>query len=126
MKKTLLLAALLLSSAAQADVYFCNPSMGGSLSSDVAETTNYKTSSFIIDTDKGFREISPDRNYADYVGNCFIQTSTIVCSASTQSGITVSLQMSSANEPYSFSYTMPMLSGGFPFLIAMVGTCTKA
>ena len=100
--------------------------MGGSLSSDVAETTNYKTSSFIIDTDKGFREISPDRNYADYVGNCFIQTSTIVCSARNGFGNIVSLQMSLADESYDFSYTVPIIGAGFPFLTAMVGTCTKA
>jgi len=31
--------------------------MGVSLGLDIAETADYETTSFIIDTDKGFREI---------------------------------------------------------------------
>jgi hypothetical protein len=130
---TKLLTAIILlcfSVAANADIYFCNPSIGGTVADDIGETTDHETTSFIIDTEKGFREIGPVRNNADYVGNCFIQTLTILCSASLRSGGTIggtiSLQMSS-NEPYGFSFTLPLLQAGLPaFLIAMVGTCTKA
>ena len=118
---------LCFSVAANADIYFCDPSMGGAISpSNMRASTDYETTSFIIDTDKGFREVTQETVSQDYVGNCFDEILQIRCSVRNGGGHLVSLQMSLKDEIYSFSYTMPVLGAGFPFLIAMVGTCTKA
>jgi hypothetical protein len=79
MKKSLLLAAMLLSSAAQADVYFCSsnstallfvkPSaLSGRLIWTEQPNGADAASNFIINTDKGFRSISQKNSI--YEGSC--------------------------------------------------------
>ena len=131
MKKLLTTIILLcFSVAANADIYFCDPSVSASLTGIRArETTLHETTSIIIDTDKGIRVITPESNNQDYAENCVIEMSRITCSWRTSAGNINSFQMSLADESYEqyeFSYTVPVIGLSVPYLIAMVGTCTKA
>ena len=79
MKKSLLLAALLLPCAAQADVYFCSTSSAvyvGAKPSELSGKSIFSEqpngadsySNFVIDTRKGFRRASQDNS--TYQGSC--------------------------------------------------------
>ena len=85
MKKSLLLAALLLSSAVQADVYFCtslqyaesllNSTITISDKEFDSEDYNRNTYSRVVDTDKGIS--TP--NYNLYKGECIQDEKFVIC-----------------------------------------------
>ena len=85
MKKTLLLAALLLSSAAHADIYFCTSLQYAeslltrtmTISSEEFTSENYdrNTYSRVVDTDKG----TSTPNYNFYQGECTQDEKFVIC-----------------------------------------------
>jgi hypothetical protein len=80
MKKSLLLAALLLSSAAQAETYVCTSTYGVSIVPDSLATNNLTGRTWIADTREGLRVPSPIQASDDYKGLCeTINRTTIFC-----------------------------------------------
>ena len=79
MKKSLLLAALLLSSAAQAEIYLCNGKAGSLIESDRVIESGIEAD-FLLDPTQGFKRIGP---YQSYDGECHIEADdarTVICS----------------------------------------------
>jgi len=66
MKKALILAALLLSSAAQAEIYFCDGKAGAVLELDKT-SESLVDADFLISTTAGFKRTGPNE---DYRGEC--------------------------------------------------------
>jgi hypothetical protein len=70
MKKSLLLAALLLSSAAQAETYFCDGKGGAVLALDKA-SESLVDADFLINVEEGFKKTGPNQNYQ---GECQMES----------------------------------------------------
>lgn len=69
MKKSLLLAALLLPCAAQAETYFCDGNVGAVLESGKA-SESLVDADFLISTTAGFKRTGPNQNYK---GECQVE-----------------------------------------------------
>lgn len=117
----LLLAAMLLSSAAQADVYFCTskniasilapPTLGHSNSLSENDDTT-----ILVDSAKGYRH----SEFADYSGDCESSDDFLVCSFESDYGQgTIAI----ATSELSFSYIDHIFGTR---LTSRVGSCVKA
>jgi hypothetical protein len=119
MKKSLLLAALLLSSAAQAEIWVCNQLAGSSVQVSGDHISDggigYEGETYIIDSDQGFRSSDSD----EYIGNCIKNSEFIRC-ATLSSGSESTLIIDTAKSTF-----VNMLAVYDWFANAGSGNCVK-
>lgn len=121
MKKILLLTTLLLSSATQADVYFCtSETIATILVPATLGYTNHLSENddtkIVVDSSKGFRH----SEFADYSGDCETSGVFLVCSFESEYGQgTIAI----ATSKLSFSYIDHIFGTR---LTSRVGSCVKA
>jgi hypothetical protein len=121
MKKSLLLAAMLLSSAAQADVYFCtSETIATILVPPTLGYTNHLSenddTTIVVDSSKGYRHTE----FKGYSGDCETSGAFLVCSFESEYGQgTIAI----ATSALSFSYIDHIFGTR---LTSRVGSCVKA
>jgi hypothetical protein len=121
MKKTLLLAALLLSSAAQADTFFCtSESMATIFAPPTLGYSNHLSenddTTIVVDSSKGYRH----SEFEGYSGDCETSGAFLVCSFESEYGQgTIAI----ATSELSFSYIDHTFGTR---LTSRVGNCVKA
>ena len=121
MKKPLLLAALLLSSAAQADTFFCTSDSIATIL--VPPTLGYTNSlsenddtTILVDSSKGFRH----SEFADYSGHCESSDDFLICSSASKYGQgTIAI----AKLELTFTYIDHIFGAR---LTSRIGSCVKA
>jgi len=131
MKKSLLLAALLLSSAAQAETWICE-SNGGVGLDRFGDTSDFTwLTSFIVDSDQGFKSIGSDywsRDY--YAGECVFTEfgnsgeQSLKCPDKNPAGLTtLTIILDEDQEETVFTWISSFWDGN---IYSITGFCTKA
>lgn len=108
MKKSLLLAALLLSSVAQAETYVCTSTYGTLIIEGTTLNIDSSGATWIVDSNEGFRWPYLDRTTGAYQGECKKLTeANLTCSYSSASAVqTILINMKK------LVFTASMLSEG--------------
>ena len=132
MKKTLLLAvALACSGMAQAEIWFCE-SNGGVALDRFGDTSDFPwLTSFIVDSDQGFKSIGNDFWTTDYyAGECVFSElgnsgeQSLICPDKNPAGLTtLTIILDEDQEETFFTWISNFWSGS---IYSITGLCTKA
>lgn len=129
MKKSLLLAAMFLFSAVQAETYVCTSKKRSTtmrpvsgISTNYSVTSSNEASGYIVDTRRGMRSFNGrGGSMPDFVGSCDDGKGILYCSGDWNGSDFMSVQID-LNRLW---FTSSVTQGRFQMVVASVGNCIK-